>query len=50
MNINDVKPSPEGEAVYLLMPTTQNVDRVILHFSGGRKMFARVHLYFTEGA
>ncbi|KAF8347811.1 ras opposite [Amanita rubescens] len=41
-------PQPDFEAVYLLMPTTQNVDRVIRDF-GQRKQYAAAHLFFIEG-
>ena len=41
-------PQPDFEAVYLLMPTTQNVDRIIRDFSQ-RKQYAAAHLFFIEG-
>ncbi|KAJ7509807.1 Sec1-like protein [Mycena galericulata] len=41
-------PQPEFEALYLLMPTSQNVDRVIKDFSGVRQ-YAAAHLFFTDG-
>ncbi|KAF8892136.1 Sec1-like snare protein [Infundibulicybe gibba] len=41
-------PQPEFEALYLLMPTSQNVDRVIKDFSNGRQ-YAAAHLFFIEG-
>lgn len=31
------------------MPTTQNVDRIIADFSGGRKQYAAAHIFFMEG-
>ncbi|KZS94659.1 Sec1-like snare protein [Sistotremastrum niveocremeum HHB9708] len=37
------------EAIYLLMPTSQNVDRIISDFSGGRKQYAAAHLFFIQG-
>ncbi|KAH7927330.1 Sec1-like protein [Leucogyrophana mollusca] len=37
------------EAVYMLMPTTQNVDRIIRDFSGGRQQYTAAHLFFIEG-
>ena len=42
-------PQPNQEAMYLLMPTTQNVDRVIAEFSNGQKQHSIVHLFFIEG-
>ena len=41
-------PQPEYEALYLLMPTTQNVDRIIKDFTN-HKQYAAAHLFFTEG-
>ena len=41
------QPEPSMEAMYLLMPTTQNVDRIIRDFSG-QKMYAGAHLFFTD--
>lgn len=37
------------EAVYLLMPTSQNVDRIIRDFSNGKKQYAAAHLFFIDG-
>ncbi|KXN92397.1 Protein transport protein sec1 [Leucoagaricus sp. SymC.cos] len=42
------EPQPEFEAMYLLMPTNQNVDRIIGDFNG-RKQYAAAHLFFIEG-
>jgi syntaxin-binding protein 1 len=39
---------PEFEAIYMLMPTTQNVDRIIRDFSQ-RQQYAAAHLFFIEG-
>ena len=41
-------PQPEFEAIYLLMPTTQNVERIIKDFTN-HKQYAAAHLFFTEG-
>ncbi|KAJ6550541.1 Sec1-like protein, partial [Mycena sp. CBHHK59/15] len=41
-------PQPEFEALYLLMPTSQNVERVIKDFTGVRQ-YAVAHLFFIEG-
>lgn len=41
-------PQPEFEAVYLLMPTTQNVERIIKDFSS-TPQYAAAHLFFIEG-
>lgn len=43
-------PQPDFEALYLLMPTSQNVDRVIKDFTNGRQQYAAAHLFFIEGA
>lgn len=45
---NRREPQPDFEAVYLVMPTTQNVDRIIRDF-GQRKQYAAAHLFFIEG-
>ncbi|KAG6908968.1 hypothetical protein DXG01_002574 [Tephrocybe rancida] len=42
-------PQPGFEAIYLLMPTSQNVDRIIKDFSSAAKQYAGAHLFFTEG-
>ncbi|KNZ74611.1 Protein transport protein sec1, partial [Termitomyces sp. J132] len=42
-------PQPSFEALYLLMPTSQNVDRIIKDFSGTVKQYAGAHLFFIEG-
>ncbi|KAF8906192.1 ras opposite [Gymnopilus junonius] len=42
------EPQPEFEALYLIMPTTQNVDRIIRDFSN-QKQYAAAHLFFVEG-
>ena len=36
------------EAIYLLTPTTQNVDRVIMDWTG-RRMYKAAHLFFIDG-
>ncbi|GJE98046.1 Sec1 family protein [Phanerochaete sordida] len=43
------EPQPSMDAVYLLMPTSQNVDRIIRDFSGGRQQYAAAHLFFIDG-
>lgn len=50
--INTIRSRQPGlEALYLLMPTTQNIDRIIADFSTpGQEMYAGAHLFFTEGA
>lgn len=42
-------PQPGFEAIYLLMPTSQNVDRIIKDFSNGTQQYAAAHLFFIEG-
>jgi hypothetical protein len=39
---------PGFEAMYMLMPTSENVQRVIRDFDG-RKQYAAAHLFFIEG-
>lgn len=43
------EPQPDFEALYLVMPTTQNVERIIKDFTG-RRQYAAVHLFFVDGA
>ncbi|KAF4610678.1 hypothetical protein D9613_006936 [Agrocybe pediades] len=42
------EPQPEFEAIYMLMPTTQNVERIIKDFTN-HKQYAAAHLFFIEG-
>jgi hypothetical protein len=42
-------PQPTLDAVYLLTPTTQNVQRVLADFEHGRRTYRNVHLYFIDG-
>ncbi|KAG6821215.1 hypothetical protein H0H93_004037 [Arthromyces matolae] len=42
-------PQPGFEAIYMLMPTSQNVERIIKDFSGAVKQYAAAHLFFIEG-
>ncbi|KAF5383619.1 hypothetical protein D9615_003550 [Tricholomella constricta] len=42
-------PQPAYEAIYLLMPTSQNVDRIIKDFAGAVKQYAGAHLFFVDG-
>ncbi|KAF7365513.1 hypothetical protein MVEN_00424400 [Mycena venus] len=41
-------PQPEFEALYLLMPTSQNIDRIIKDFTGTRQ-YAAAHCFFIDG-
>ncbi|CAL1714155.1 unnamed protein product [Somion occarium] len=41
-------PQPQLEAVYILMPTTQNVERIIRDYSNGRQQYAGAHLFFID--
>ncbi|OJT06722.1 Protein transport protein sec1 [Trametes pubescens] len=43
------EPQPQFEAMYLLMSTSQNVDRVIRDFSNGNQQYAGAHLFFIDG-
>lgn len=40
-------PEPNMQAMYLLMPTTQNVDRIIKDFTD-KQTYAGIWLYFTD--
>ncbi|CAG8634305.1 14685_t:CDS:2 [Acaulospora colombiana] len=40
-------PEPNMEAMYLIMPTTQNVDRVIRDFTD-KQTYAGAWLFFTD--
>ena len=42
------EPQPGFEAVYLLMPTTENIGRIIRDFEG-RQQYAAAHIFFIEG-
>ncbi|GBE89630.1 Protein transport protein [Sparassis crispa] len=42
-------PQPQFEAIYLLMSTSQNVDRIIRDFSDGNQQYAAAHLFFVDG-
>ncbi|KAI0284481.1 Sec1-like protein [Russula brevipes] len=46
---NNREPQPGFDAVYMLMPTSANVDRIIRDFSGGRQQYAGAHLFFVDG-
>ncbi|KAI5117142.1 hypothetical protein M0805_008261 [Coniferiporia weirii] len=39
---------PDQEAIYMLMPTTQNIERIINEFANGQRQFRRVHLFFVD--
>jgi len=43
------EPQPGFDAVYMLMPTSPNIDRIIRDFSGGRQQYAGAHLFFIDG-
>ena len=47
-SITSKREPQEFEALYLLMPTTQNVDRIIKDFTN-HKQYPAAHLFFTEG-
>ncbi|KAG8871991.1 vacuolar sorting protein VPS33/slp1 [Tulasnella sp. 331] len=42
------QPQPGLEAIYFLMATTQNVDRVIQDFSGTETTYEGAHLFFMD--
>ena len=41
---------PDQEAMYLLMPTRSNVERIISEFSNGRRQYKKIHLFFVDCA
>ncbi|KAA1469037.1 Sec1-like snare protein [Dentipellis sp. KUC8613] len=43
------EPQPGFEAVYIIMPTSLNIDRIIRDFSNGRQQYAGAHLFFIDG-
>ncbi|PCH36386.1 Sec1-like snare protein [Wolfiporia cocos MD-104 SS10] len=43
------EPQTGLEAMYLLMPTSQNIDRIIRDFSNGQQQYAAAHLFFIDG-
>ncbi|CAE7050700.1 unnamed protein product [Rhizoctonia solani] len=47
--INTHRGEQSLEAMYLLMPTSQNVNRIIDDFSQGRKRYGGAHLFFIDG-
>ncbi|KAG8717169.1 vacuolar sorting protein VPS33/slp1 [Ceratobasidium sp. 394] len=47
--INTHRGEQSLEAMYLLMPTSQNVERIIADFSEGRKLYSGAHLFFIDG-
>ncbi|KDQ61398.1 hypothetical protein JAAARDRAFT_30828 [Jaapia argillacea MUCL 33604] len=42
-------PQPQFEAVYILMSTSQNIDRIIKDYSDGKQQYAVAHLFFIDG-
>ncbi|CAE6359673.1 unnamed protein product [Rhizoctonia solani] len=48
-SINTHRGEQSLEAMYLLMPTSQNVNRIIDDFSQGRKRYGGAHLFFIDG-
>ncbi|KAI0251793.1 Sec1-like protein [Lactifluus subvellereus] len=49
-SITSNRESQQGfDAVYMVMPTSANVDRIIRDFSAGRQQYAGAHLFFIDG-
>lgn len=48
-SISNYREPQQFEAVYILMPTTQNVERIIKDFSNDRQQYLGAHLFFIEG-
>jgi syntaxin-binding protein 1 len=49
-SISNYREPQQFEAVYILMPTTQNVERIIKDFSNDHQQYLCAHLFFIEGA
>lgn len=49
-SISNYREPQQFEAVYILMPTTQNVERIIKDFSNDQQQYLAAHLFFIEGA
>ncbi|KAK4689862.1 syntaxin-binding protein 1, partial [Tremellales sp. Uapishka_1] len=47
--LHSPRPPMTVDAIYLLTPTSQNVDRIIADFSNGRRTYKAAHLYFIDG-
>ncbi|KIJ55031.1 hypothetical protein M422DRAFT_64178 [Sphaerobolus stellatus SS14] len=47
--INSNRTPQQFEAIYMLMPTTQNVDRIVADFANGRQQYQAAHVFFIEG-
>jgi syntaxin-binding protein 1 len=43
-------PQPTTEAIYLLMPTSANVERIINDFAANERQYAAAHVFFLDGA
>jgi syntaxin-binding protein 1 len=48
-SISNYREPQQFEAVYILMPTTQNVERIIKDFSNDHQQYLCAHLFFIEG-
>ncbi|VDB99862.1 unnamed protein product [Peniophora sp. CBMAI 1063] len=46
---NNREPQPGFDAIYMVMPTNQNVDRIIRDFANGRQQYAGAWLFFIDG-
>ncbi|KAK8849808.1 hypothetical protein IAR55_005144 [Kwoniella newhampshirensis] len=47
--LHSPRPPMSVDAIYLLTPTSQNVDRILADFSFGRRTYKSAHLYFIDG-
>ncbi|KAG6331420.1 hypothetical protein ID866_7667 [Astraeus odoratus] len=47
-SISSHREPQQFEAVYMLMPTTQNIDRIIRDFSNGQQQYLGAHLFFVD--
>ncbi|WVN87429.1 uncharacterized protein L203_102609 [Cryptococcus depauperatus CBS 7841] len=47
--LHSPRPPMSVDAIYLLTPTLQNVDRIIADFTQGRRTYKSAHVYFIDG-
>merc|ERR1739838_824748 len=42
------KPFPKLDAIYLITPTKESIERLIDDFATSKKIYKRAHIYFTD--
>ncbi|TFL01947.1 Sec1-like protein [Pterulicium gracile] len=48
-SISNAREPQQFEAIYLLMPTTKNIEILIRDFSNGNRQYSAAHLFFIDG-